>query len=118
MPRDARIDLDWADDTYSFRLGWSELEKLQEATDAGPYVVFGRLGDGTWRIEDISHTIRLGLIGGGMTPADALKKVRAYVEDRPPMESILVARTVLGAGLLGSEDEPLGGADAVDQANP
>lgn len=105
MSRDASIELDWADGTYAFRLAWAELEKLQEACDAGPYVILNRLGDGSWRIGDISNVIRLGLIGGGMAPIDALKKVRGYVEGRPPVENLLFAQAILSAGLIGAADE-------------
>ena len=108
MSRDARIDLDWADGTYAFRLGWGELAELQERCDAGPYVVLGRLHSHQWRIEDISNVVRLGLIGGGMEPAAALKKVRAYVEARPPLENHPFAVAILTAGLLGAPDEPVG----------
>lgn len=103
--RDASLTLDWADGTYAFRLGWAELEKLQEACDAGPYVVLQRLRTGTWRVGDVAHVVRLGLIGGGMTPVDALKKVRAYVEARPPAESLLPAQAILSAGVVGAPEE-------------
>lgn len=112
MSRDAAIDLDWADGTYRFRLGWGELAELQEKTDAGPYVVLHRLHSHQWRIEDISNVVRLGLIGGGMPPADALKKVRMYVEQRPPLESHQFALAILTAGLLGAPEEPVGEPDA------
>lgn len=115
MSRDARVEMDWADGTYTFRLAWGQLAELQEKCNAGPYVVLNRIHDGSWRIEDISNVIRLGLIGGGMKPVEALNKVRAYVEDRPPLENILFARTVLSAGLMGVADEPLGEGDAPDQ---
>jgi hypothetical protein len=111
MSRDASISLDWADGNYAFRLAWGELEKLQEACDAGPYVILGRLTDGSWRIGDISAVIRLGLIGGGMTPVDALKKVRSYVEGRPPMESLMTAQAILSAGIIGAPEEDVGKKD-------
>lgn len=111
MSRDARIELDWADGTHSFRLAWAQLAELQEKTDAGPYMVLQRLAAGAWRVEDLSNIIRLGLIGGGMTPADALKKVRAYVEERPPAESVIFAQGILMAGLYGAPEEDLGNAD-------
>jgi len=111
MARDARIELDWADGTYAFRLAWGQLAELQEQCDAGPYVVLNRLYSGQWRVEDISNVVRLGLIGGGMTPADALKKVRAYVEARPPLENVLVAQAILAAGLQGAPEEKLGEAE-------
>lgn len=108
MPRDASIELDWADGTYAFRLAWGELEKLQEACDAGPYVVYNRLVDSTWRVGDVSNVIRLGLIGGGMAPVDALKKVREHVEKRPPMENLMFAQAILSAGIVGAPDEDAG----------
>ena len=107
VSRDGSVSLDWADDTHRFRLAWGQLIELQDATEAGPAVVLKRLMDGTWRLQDVSHTLRLGLIGGGMEPVKALKMVRQYVEARPPMESLVYAQAVLSVALLGSaEDEP------------
>lgn len=111
MSRDARVTLDWADGTYAFRLGWAQIIELQEKCDAGPYVVLQRLSNGQWLAEDISNVIRLGLVGGGMTPADALKKTRTYVEERVPIENVLYAQAILAAGLQGAPDEALGEAD-------
>lgn len=113
--RDAFIPLDWADGTYAFRLGWGELAELQEKCDAGPYVILDRLQGRQWRIEDISNTIRLGLIGGGMEPVKALKLVRKYVEARPPVENLIYAVGILSAGLMGAPDEPSGEQGAPNQ---
>jgi hypothetical protein len=109
--RDARVELDWADGTHTFRLAWAQLIELQEKTDCGPYVVLNRLYANQWRVEDISNVIRLGLIGGGMPPVEALKKVRAYVEDRPPLENVLYAQAILAAGLQGAPEEKAGEAE-------
>jgi hypothetical protein len=105
MSRGASIALDFADDTYQFALHWKQIGELQEKCDAGPYVILQRLTTGSWRIEDVSNVIRLGLIGGGMEPIPALKLVRSYVEARPPMESLLYAQAILSAGLMGAPDE-------------
>lgn len=105
MSRSAEITLDWADGTYPFALKWGQLIELQEKTDAGPFVVLERFSSGTWRVEEITNTIRLGLIGGGMPPIEALKKVRTYVEDRPPLENLTTAQAILSAGLVGAPDE-------------
>lgn len=107
MSRDASITLDWAEGTHVFKLGWGELEKLQEApgVDAGPYVVLGRLTSGAWQMQDIEHVIRLGLIGGGATPTEALRLVKSYVKDRPPMESLFLAQGILTAACVGAPDE-------------
>lgn len=110
MGRDAAIDLDFGDGTYRFRLGQGELAELQEKCDAGPGWVLGRLmhqtaENGGWRVEDIPNIIRLGLIGGGLKPTDALKLTRTYVEARPPMENLILAQLVLSAGLMGAPDD-------------
>jgi hypothetical protein len=110
MSRDAKVELDWADGTFTFRLGWGELAELQERCDAGPLIIHSRLATGAWRVEDISSVIRLGLIGGGMKPDDALKRVRSYVEARPPLENVPLAMAVLGVALQGAPDEPPGEA--------
>lgn len=112
MSRDAKIVLDWADGTFPFRLGWGEIAELQEKVDAGPYVVLHRLHSHEWRIEHISNVIRLGLIGGGMDPVAALKKVRTYVEARVPLENHAFAVAILSAGLMGAPDEPVGETEA------
>jgi hypothetical protein len=108
MSRDGSIDLDFADGTYHFRLAWGELSKLQEACNAGPYVVLDRLISGRWRVEDIGEVVRLGLIGGGLEPVKALKLVREYVQDRPPLESLVLAQRVLGAAVVGVAEEEVG----------
>lgn len=108
MSRDASIVLDWAGGPEEqFRLAWGELAKLQEACDAGPFVILQRLNTGTWRIEDIANVIRWGLVGAGKTPAEASKLVRLYVEARPPMENRLTAYLILAAGVAGAPEEGL-----------
>ena len=108
MSRDGSVVLPFADGDKVFKMGWGELVKLQEATDAGPYLVYTRLMSGTWKLGDISNTIRLGLIGGGMPVPEALTFVQSYVESRPPLESLPLAQGVLGTALQGAPDEPPG----------
>lgn len=108
--RDGSITLDWADGTYTFRLAWGELIKLQEACDAGPFVILQRLGSGTWRMQDIRETIRLALIGGETPPEKALQLVRDYVESRPPLETLMLARGILMTAINGPPDEEPGKA--------
>jgi hypothetical protein len=83
------------------------LAKLQEACDAGPFVILQRLQDGTCRLEDISGVIRWGLVGGGLTPVAATKLVRLYVEGRPPAENRLTAYAVMAAGCHGAPEEQI-----------
>lgn len=108
MSRDGSLTSDFADGTYQFRLAWGELIKLQEARDTGPYVILDRLLTGRWHVQDISDVIRLGLVGAGMEPVKALKLVRSYVEERVPLENLVLAQRVLGAGLIGTSEEEVG----------
>lgn len=114
MSRTATIGpLDWANGSYTFRLGWGELIKLQEEVDAGPWVVLQRLATGEWGVRDISAVIRLGLIGGGLEPGKALALVRDYVESRPPAENLSFAQGILFAAVQGAPDgEQPGEAEA------
>ena len=110
MSRDASLEVDFGDGTYRFRLGYRELAELQEKCDAGPTWILRRLSvpdaeNRGWRVEDIPNIIRLGLIGGGMAPTDALRFVRTYVEGRPLFESLLPAQAILSAALFGAPDE-------------
>lgn len=105
MSRDASVTLTWADEDHHFRLAFAQLILLQEATDCGPFALLQRLSDGTWKVQDISHVIRIGLIGGGLKPDAAIKLVRGYVEDRPPLENLLVAQAILSAGVMGAPEE-------------
>lgn len=114
MSRDAKIYLDWVDDTYAFRLGIGQWAELQEACDAGPYHILQRLQSGAWRVEDIWSVIRLGLVGGGMDSAKALKKVKLQM-DKPPMAHLTHAIAILSAGLLGAPDEKLGEPEAASR---
>lgn len=115
MSRDASITLTWADSDYTFRLPWAQLEMLQEATEAGPWVVLERLAYKTCKVGDISHVLRCGLIGGGIEPAKAVTLVREYVEKRPPAENLLHAQAVLTIALHGAPEEEVGEGEA---ANP
>lgn len=116
MSRDASLTIDFGDGTYKFRLGYRELMELQEKADAGPAWILQRLMSPNaenrgWRVEDIANVIRLGLIGGGMAPTEAVKLVRRYVEGRPMMESVFPAQNILAAALVGAPDEEKKSAD-------
>ncbi|MCG5483658.1 MAG: gene transfer agent family protein [Sinorhizobium meliloti] len=108
MSRDGSCELPFNGQRTIFKLAWRELMKIQEACDAGPYVVLDRLVSGRWRLQDISEVIKWGLIGGGMPQGDALKLVENEVEGRPPVENLAIAQQVLGAGVVGAPEEEVG----------
>ncbi|KAA9369563.1 gene transfer agent family protein [Ochrobactrum quorumnocens] len=118
MSRDASISLDFADGTHKFRLAWGQLAELQESCDAGPYIIYERLNNRTWRLNDIRETIRIGLIGGGMTPPAALTLVRRYVEERPPLETLPYAKAILSVALIGAPEENVGEPKAASRKKP
>ncbi|WP_244595660.1 gene transfer agent family protein [Bosea lathyri] len=107
--------MEWADGSHRFCLPLAQLEELQTQCDAGPIVISNRLESGEWRVSDIYQTLRLGLIGGGMAPVDALRLCKAYVLDRPWLENVRPAHAVIQAVLIGKLDEPVGKSQAVGQ---
>lgn len=97
----------WADGNYRFRLAIGQLRELQEKCNAGPPEIFERLMKNTWRVDDVRETLRLGLIGGGTPPSQALALVIRYVDMRPWMENVPAALEVMGAALVGDpNDQP------------
>lgn len=123
MSRSGAIDLDWGDATYSFRLTVAQLRELDEKTGVGPGHMLAQLSSvyGNWKADWLHHTIRLGLIGGGMAAPAALALARRYVDDRPLGESLPVASAILGAAVTGIEDDTPGepkGAPRATRARP
>jgi len=113
MSAAGKTEFDWGDGRHAFRLRIGELLELQELCDAGPVEIRDRLLTGRWRVNDLLHTIRLGLVGGGMKPAAAIALTRRYAEDRPLQESVMPALTVITAAIIGvPEDQPKAKGDA------
>ena len=111
MSRDARVTFEWGDAEYTFRLPYGQIAELQEKTGCGPQFLLTRIIDGSWKVEDLAETIRLGLIGGGTEPVAASRLVQRYVKDRPLIESVIPARVILSAALFGVDGEEWPGKD-------
>jgi hypothetical protein len=107
-------NLTFGDGRHDFNIApIGSMLELQDNCDAGPAEIFSRLRNGLWRVNDVRETIRIGLIGGGMKPVDALKLVDRYVGGpRPWSESVPVASSILLAALVGVPDDPVGKTDA------
>lgn len=92
-----------------FRLRLREIERLQSECGAGIGAVARRLIAGDAYIVDIAATLRLGLIGGGMSPVEAKRLVEAYVAgpDALPLAAtepgapLVTAKKVMAAVWLG-----------------
>lgn len=104
--RTTRIMTAWGGEDRAFQLQIGQQRELQRLCDAGPPVILSRLAGASYRLEDVREPIRLGLIGGGMTPVEAEALVRVYVDVRPLMENTLVAQAIVMAVVVGVEEEP------------
>ena len=80
-----------------------ELERL---TGLGIGTIYGLLADMRFGFPHVAETIRLGLIGGGASPSDALALCAAYVANRPLAETYPVALDALDARWNGVPDAP------------
>lgn len=99
----SEIKAPFGDGEHTFALPWKQLVELEEAINGSG---FRLLNDMINRrhvaTKPMREIVRLGLIGGGMPPVQALKLVERYVEDRPLMESFDLACQILEAGYFGS----------------
>jgi hypothetical protein len=125
------IDLEFADGEYHFALGLERINELQKTCGIGIGGLFNRLWKGCgyqllpsgelrliadpaygeFFAADIIETLRQGLIGGGkglvngeeikVTPEVANRLIKAYVLDRPLIDSWTKAVSVLGACVMG-----------------
>lgn len=102
------LSLIWAGGEHDFRLTLGHLRALQDACNAGPFEIRNRLLTQTARVDDVTATLRLGLIGGGMDKPAALKLVETTAENSGLMALILPALSVLTHALVGPEDDPVG----------
>ena len=110
--RTGTLTMTWGDGEHTFRLPIDQLEEHGEKLGRGPLSVLRRLDSGDWEPREIFETIRLGLIGGGMPPAEALTLARRYCLDRPLAESLPVATAVLGAALFGVAEPVTGDVES------
>lgn len=95
------IELTWLGGEHTFNLPIGMLRALQQRCDAGPQHILNRLSTGTWLVDDVVQTIRLGLEGGGMEKDAARQLVAQHVEDGALALSVITARLVLGAAIYG-----------------
>lgn len=117
----AEIALEWGGGEHLFSLKGAQIEELEQVCGkAGFGVIFQRVMLGTWFWGDIYHSVRLGLIGGGMGAVEAKRLTDMYIgKDKPgvplangPNSPESIARAVLGAVMHGFEDIPSGEAVA------
>lgn len=105
---DAMLLLDFGGEERRFQLLLGEIRELQRRTDAGPQELLRRIVSGSWRIDDLRETIRLGLEGGGLPAKEAGNLVRYYVDPPKPLkDSVMVALQILEAAIAGVPGDEL-----------
>lgn len=121
MSANGTIRLVWSrgeDDFCAAKIG--TILQLEERCGAGIAEILTRLENGTWRINDVRETIRLALIGGGMSPTDAMKAVELHVHGNPEglAASVFLAHAILTTVLIGVQGDNVGKSEAVEAKDP
>lgn len=106
MPR-AWVGLGWIEHQNPRCLRGSRTSSSLDR-QSGTAQLLNRLHKGSWRIGDVSNIVRLGLIGGGMEPAAALKLTLRYVEERQPTENLIPAQVILSTTVMEAPEEKRG----------
>jgi hypothetical protein len=91
----------FGDGEYEFKLTPEmirELEKKCGGIGAISQRVFAR----QFNQSDLTETIRLALVGGGLAPKRAAELVTAYAEGRPLIETYELAAKILERALFGN----------------
>lgn len=115
MSADGSLDLVWGDGPQRFKFGIGQFRELQDNVNrrrlaiggpmVGPMSLANALRTNDAWPDDIRDVLRLGLIGGGMKPAEAHRLMTHYFDPIPPMENMRPAFVVLIAGLVGAPGE-------------
>jgi Phage tail tube protein, GTA-gp10 len=106
MAVNGEVELTWGDGEHKFNIAKLKcILELEDKCGVGIAEICQRLAQGKWRWNDCRETLRLGLIGAGMTPDQALRLIQRYCDDRPLVESALPAQAVLGAAMVGVPED-------------
>jgi len=112
MSADGSIDIVWGDGEHRFRTRLKEWREIQDKCGSGLIEIMDRLAGRRWKVDDVREPIRIGLIGGGMTPSAAHALVVSYVDQRPLAESVQTAFAILMAAIVGVPEDKVGKAEA------
>lgn len=100
-----RIVVTWGDGEKVFDvqpLRW--LRELETKTGVGAFKLLMLLRSGEWKVDQVRHVIRTGLLGGGMTDPEANALMSTQFDNRPVMENVPLAVNILAAGLFGGSE--------------
>ena len=80
---------------FEIRLG--QMRELERACEVGIGAIYMRLATLQYRFDDVRNTIRFGLIGGGMSEAEAEAMMRFTVDGKPLAPHVALAVSILRA---------------------
>lgn len=107
----------FGDAEHSFALTPWAVEELERIAGTGIGVLCLRVPHGDFRMVEIVETIRLALIGGGMTPESAAQLVETYAKPRPLAETYDLAVCILFRLWNGRGPDEGTEADDLDQSD-
>jgi len=85
----------FGDGEKTFALTTEMIHELERKTSVGIGAFYQRLIAGQFHFADLMEVIRLGLIGGGTSPAEAQILVDIYAKPRPISETFPLALDIL-----------------------
>ncbi|WP_137153501.1 gene transfer agent family protein [Rhizobium sp. FKL33] len=97
----------FGDATYTFALTDTTTTELERLTGVGVGALYLRMVNSLFYVSDMTQIIRLGLIGGCVSPEKAHTLVETYVNDRPFAEIVPLALDILDARWNGSPAAPV-----------
>ncbi len=100
--RDTETRAFFGDGEYSFCLTPPMIEELERSLNTAVGAIYGRLTRREFSYREVSETIRLGLVGGGMIPQRAVEMVATYVAPFPLMQSAALALSIMLALFFGN----------------
>lgn len=107
--RSVDVTLRWGDGDHHFNIARiKHVAELERKCGCGIAEVFERLRSGKWYHHDVRETIRIGLIGGGSDPIQALALVEMYVDGQPWEMSVRVAFAIIAAAMVGVPGDEVG----------
>ncbi|WP_372570362.1 gene transfer agent family protein [Ruegeria jejuensis] len=106
---------EWAGKERLFCLDFGRVLDLEEACGDAIGSIFVRVASGRYKVSDVYHTMRLGLVGGGMSVIDAKRIMVAHFDTRPYAENAVIAGEILASLMVGVEpsDEQTSEAEAI-----
>lgn len=94
----------FGDGEKTFALTDDMITELERITELGIGAVYLRAVNMQFKLVDLVEIIRLGLIGGGATPEQAMQLTDTYARNRPMDELFPLALDVLDARWSNSDD--------------